>query len=147
MFNLKQKYSLKLLYQATKDGYNNKVFHEKCDNIKNTITLIQDDSNLIIGGYTSENWNGKGFKYDSNAFIFNLSNMKKYEVYDYSKAIYADPDYLTIFGQSDIYMSVSSASSHFPTSYGKYASKLELTNGNEKIIPVEMEVFQLVLDK
>ena len=50
MFNLKQKYSLKLLYQATKDGYNNKIFHEKCDNIKNTITLIQDYSNLIIGG-------------------------------------------------------------------------------------------------
>ena len=147
MFNLKEKYSLKLLYQATKDGYNNKIFHEKCDNIKNTITLIQDYSNLIIGGYTSESWNGKGFKSDSNAFIFNLSNMKKYEVYDFSKAIYADPDYLTIFGQSDIYMSVSSASSHFPTSYGKFASKLELTNGIEKITPVEMEVFQLVVDK
>ena len=30
--------------------------------------------------------------------------MKKYEVYDSSKAIYADPDYLTIFVQSDIYI-------------------------------------------
>ena len=144
MFNFKKKYSLKLLFQATRDGYNNKIFHEKCDNIKNTLTLIQDYSNFIIGGFTRENWNGKGFKYDSEAFIFNLSNMKKYEVFDYSKAIYADPDYLTIFGQSDIYMSISSASSHFPTSYGKFASKFELTNGNEKIVPVEMEVFQLV---
>ena len=143
LLNFENKYNLKLLYQASKDGYSNKKFHEKCDNIKNTITLIEDNNKIIIGGFTSESWNGKGFKYDTKAFIFNLSNMNKYIISDYNKAIYADPDYLTIFGQGDIYMSVNSASSHFPTSYGKGAFNLELT-GSEKIVPVEMEVFQIL---
>ncbi len=67
-----------LLYRATTDGFDSKVFHMKCDGKANTITIIKNNFNYVFGGYTSATWDdgSKGrfsaFKTDPHAFIFSL---------------------------------------------------------------------------
>jgi len=70
----------KLLYRTTRDGNSSESFHQKCDNIKGTLTIIKTTKDLIFGGYTEKTWeksNGLNKK-DENGigFCFSL-NLKK----------------------------------------------------------------------
>ena len=47
---------IKKLYQATRDGDEPFIFHEKCDNIANTLVLYKSAGNRRFGGFTSECW-------------------------------------------------------------------------------------------
>ena len=65
----------KLIYRATRDGFRTSIFHAKCDNIPNTLTIIKSTNGCIFGGYTSVAWDStSGFKADPTAFIFSLVN-------------------------------------------------------------------------
>ena len=70
---------IKKLYQATIDGGDPSVFHTKCDNIPNTLILIESSGNKRFGGFTSEVWD-KSYKYkdDKNVFLFSLDKQKIY---------------------------------------------------------------------
>ena len=46
---------MQLLYRGTRDGYEPKNFHDKCDNKGPTITLYQNEK-CIFGGYNSNSW-------------------------------------------------------------------------------------------
>lgn len=71
---------LKKLYQATIDGEDSSIFHKKCDNIPNTLTLIRSAKNRRFGGFTSECWESSlKCKYDKNAFLFSLDKKKIYQ--------------------------------------------------------------------
>ena len=52
------------------------MFHSKCNNHVNTLTLIQTNKSYIFAGYTSQTWNNNNtfYKNDSNAFIISLIN-------------------------------------------------------------------------
>ncbi len=73
-FSLKDKWTL--LYRGTRDGFRAVDFHSKCDNHKNTLTILKaHGSSYIFGGFTSVTWNGSGqYKSDPNAFLFSLTN-------------------------------------------------------------------------
>ena len=62
----KKKFKPNLLFRATRDGDNGLIFHKKCDNIKDTLTLVKTKTGNIFGGYTSETWNGNNYKKDDN---------------------------------------------------------------------------------
>ena len=51
--------------------------------------MIENISKYKFGGYTENNWNidELGFKRDENAFLFSISNGKKYDIKDKDKAI------------------------------------------------------------
>ena len=67
------------LYQATKDGDEPHIFHEKCDNIANTLVLYKSAGNRRFGGFASECWTSKEeTKLDKNAFLFSLDQKKIY---------------------------------------------------------------------
>ena len=51
-----KKGTAKLLYKASRDGYNSSVLWEKCLDQNETITLVQTDLNSVIGGYMPEQW-------------------------------------------------------------------------------------------
>ena len=142
-FNKELKY--KLLYRASEDGYSSHLFHGKVDEFKNTLILIKDINNFIYGGFTRKTWKGNGiFKSDKNAIIFNLDKEIYYTVRNENKAIFCDPDNLSIFGEGDIFLGAQGITSSFPRTYGDLKSKPnELTMGYEKLIPLEIEVFQL----
>ncbi len=136
--------SFKLLYRATRDGFTNRKFHNAVDGETNTIILIRDDSDNIIGGYASVAWDSSsGFKEDPYAFVFNLSLQKMYPVDNAASAIYCSDEYLCVFGNGDILIAQSQANSKFPSYYGRDAEQYELTGGESKIRLTELEVFKL----
>lgn len=71
-----QKVQYKLLYRATDDGFSVVDFHQKCDHIPNTLTIIMSEEENIFGGFISTEWDSaySGYKMDNNAFIFSLVN-------------------------------------------------------------------------
>ena len=65
----------KLIYRASRDGYEASRFHAKCDNQPSTLTIIKTLFGYIFGGYTSVAWESSfSYKADPNAFIFSLIN-------------------------------------------------------------------------
>ena len=76
---INKKLKMKLLYRVSRDGDSSSTFHQKCDNIKDTITLVKTKNDLIFGGYTNETWNGDNiYKKDDKAFCFSLDLKRKY---------------------------------------------------------------------
>jgi hypothetical protein len=71
--------SSKLLYRESYDGNDNKIFHQKCDGIPNTLIIGESSNGRIFGGFTTQKWDCTDReKNDENAFIFQLNDMKIY---------------------------------------------------------------------
>ena len=70
---------IKKLYQTTKYDGEPKIFHEKCDNISNTLILYKSAGNKRFGGFASQQWNKNNEIYtDKNCFLFSLNKKKIY---------------------------------------------------------------------
>jgi hypothetical protein len=99
-----------LLYRGTRDGFGANDFHSKCDNHKNTLTILKaKGSPYVFGGFTSINWNStNAHKSDPNAFLFSLTNKNnqpsKMGQIDTRFSIYCDSGYGPIFGRNDIHI-------------------------------------------
>ena len=90
---------LKKLYQATIDGGECSIFHKKCDNIPNTLTIIKSAGYRRFGGFTTAEWDTSGkFKDDKNSFLFSFDRMRIYSFKNNGKAIYCHKDYGPTFG-------------------------------------------------
>lgn len=64
-----------LKYRASRDGFAAKDFHDKCDGISNTLTVIKTTKGYIFGGFTTKTWQSNGgYVTDPNAFLFSLIN-------------------------------------------------------------------------
>lgn len=50
-----------LLYRASRDGFNGSAFHERCDNIGPTVTVVKSGAN-VFGGFTERAWISKTAK-------------------------------------------------------------------------------------
>ena len=71
----------KLLYRASKDGNSEQSFHNKCDDIRGTLTVIKTTKGIRFGGYTEQTWNySNGGKTDRKgiAFCYSLDLFKIY---------------------------------------------------------------------
>ena len=98
-------------YQASVDGFSAKNFHDYCDGLKHTLTIVKTTRGYIFGGYTDEAWNSHNeYVKDPNAFIFSLINpshspqLIKCSEPDY--AIYCGLNYGPSFGYScSLYLS------------------------------------------
>ena len=70
---------IKKLYQATIDGGDTVNFHNKCDNIPNTLVLIKSECNRRFEGFTPIPLKSEGnYKSDPEmkTFVFSLDNKK-----------------------------------------------------------------------
>ncbi|KAK8797131.1 hypothetical protein WA158_004341 [Blastocystis sp. Blastoise] len=69
-----------LLFRASEHNFSSKEFHNYCDNLFETVTLIKhksynNDGMNIFGGYTDQQWTYYGaYKPYSNEFLFTLKN-------------------------------------------------------------------------
>ena len=68
---------MRLIYSIERDGphaKHNKIFHQKCDGIPNTITFIEADTGAKFGGFASVPWQSKptGYAFDNQAKIFHI---------------------------------------------------------------------------
>ena len=153
---------VKLIYRATRDGFNASSFHSKCDKISNTVTIIKTTSNSVFGGFTSATWKHYNeYIYDENAFIFSLrrlgnKNKLRFNVTSPNNAIFGYYYYGPIFGGGhDIHVSDNSnqnndSFSNLGSSYqlpsniahGSYEARSYLA-GSYNWQTTEIEVYQL----
>jgi hypothetical protein len=73
----------KLLYRASDHGFCVKKFHEKCDGIANTLTVILTESDRKIGGFTPLKWSSPQKQEhiadkSRESFTFSLTNNDKF---------------------------------------------------------------------
>ena len=61
------------LYKATRDGFEGKTFHNKCDGKENLLILIKAN-NFLFGGFTNGAFKSREVK---NLFPFHFSPFKK----------------------------------------------------------------------
>ena len=138
-------YDFKLIYRATRDGYGPMNFHEACDEYKHVLALIQDRNGMIIAGYTTESWDGTGFKADETAVLINVKNQIIARPKDIKKAMYCSQGALLVFGEGDLLLSQNEVSSVYPTVYGGTVNgRYALTEGEQYVELTELEVFTLV---
>ena len=71
--------NLKLIFRMTRDGSESGTFHNMCDHIKNTITLVMSEDGNIFGGFASIPWTSElGYKKDEKAYLFSLAQQSMY---------------------------------------------------------------------
>lgn len=86
----KRKIMSKLLYKASVDGDDYKIFHQKCDNKGENVIIIKSEQNKLFGIYTSENWDIRvQKKRNSVNFLFSLDSRQFY----YSSGYWIFPSY------------------------------------------------------
>ena len=151
-----------LIYKATRDGFANKAFHDRCDNKPNTIIIIRNNLNFVFGGFTASRWNSNGeYIEDQNSFILSLrrngtSNNYKLMIQagNSNYAIYGHSSYGPTFGngndiyicdQSNIYNGSSSTIwAYTPPAYPSGSNyQTFLTGGFGNWLTTEIEVYQI----
>lgn len=76
-------FGTKLIFRATSDGFEHKVFTQKVHGHSNIIVLFLAKSNNVYGGYTKTGWNKEipsgYYSSDKNAFIFGIRSSEGYK--------------------------------------------------------------------
>jgi hypothetical protein len=101
--------SVKMIFNARKDGWSASDFHEKCDDIGPTISFIQLKNGPCIGGFTTAKWRSieeeersNQFLSDRYSFIFNLDDNLFIKVKNSNRAIAGHPDNGPTYGNGDL---------------------------------------------
>jgi len=90
-----KKFKLELLYKATRDDFLAKTFHNKVNNIANTLTIVTIENGNRIGGFTPLKFkSSNSYKGDNSlkTFIFSLIKKVKFTLQEDQKQ-YAISDY------------------------------------------------------
>lgn len=65
---------LNCLFRASEHSFQARKFHELCDGVSHTLTLLKTEFGKTLGGYTPLSWNSsKGFGRDEDLETFLLS--------------------------------------------------------------------------
>ena len=61
-----------LLFRGSDDGFLAATFHQKCDDIPNTVCVIESNHGNVFGGFTTLPWKSEIGRYhvDEEAFVF-----------------------------------------------------------------------------
>ena len=135
-----------LIYRGTRDGDLAKNFHEKCDNKGPTLVLCKDKNEQIFGGFTTAEWDSNQRHSDKNAFIFSITNNKKFESRNFENSIECNKDLGPVFGfggDLTIYSKfLSSNQSNMWSEQKTYFDKRYDTTNNKKSFCLnELEVY------
>ena len=141
----------KLIYRATRDGGLPKDFHDKCDGIPNTITIIKTKKNNKFGGYITYKWDksSQWINNDENCFIFSLDLKKYYEPIKYEDEYQFNercgPNFSEFGLQNDLFKE-SSLNLHLRGEYFSGLTKdYEINGGNKTFTVEDLEVFQVLV--
>ena len=139
-----------LIYKATENSDKAQAFHEKCDQAKNTLVLIETIENRRFGGFTTCSWSGNQIeKNDENAFIFSLDEMKIYNIVPGKPAIACYPNFGPIFLNCQIKINddafLNGGSTFYKGQNYQTEEDFELNGGNQDFQIKEIEVYEIEL--
>ena len=143
-----------------------RTFHNKCDNIMGTLSIIKTTKGMRFGGYTEKMWNCSSNQstYQKDAkgicFCFSFDLFKIYDFNDnYKSSIECSYNCGPYFHARDsnessiFYVSKSNGSligyNNYTTKYnsfGKFDDDYEINNGKNDFSVIELEVFQILFD-
>ncbi len=112
--------SLKLLYRASRDGFQAKNFHSNVDHKPNTIVIVKPKNlDCVFGGLSSVAWDSaSGYKSDEKAYLFSIrrvesgaSCINQVMITDSNKEIYCNQSYGPYFGNRDMIVIVNNTQS------------------------------------
>jgi hypothetical protein len=117
-----------LLYRGSVNGFNSTTFHNICNNVGPTLTIIKLANGTILAGYTSLVWNNNTeYAGNGSAFLYNITNDVYFTFENKSYNIYRNPGYGPTFGGGhDMYIQLSNLSESYV--YGQHS----YTNPNGK---------------
>ena len=142
----------KLLYRASKDGDSASTFHNKCDNIKGTLTLVKTKKGFIFGGFTNETWNESKYKKDDNAICFSIDLKKIYKSKKTNYGIFCNSGCGPVFGNYFFYIYNNCFSKGglmndgLNVNYDGQQKENEINNGEQYFGVIEVEIFDVVLE-
>ena len=137
-----------LLYRASEHGDKAKIFHEKCDNHKMTLVLVETKKGVRFGGFTTKTWDGNCVKkIDNNAFVFSFDKKKSYDIIKNEFAIGGYPKFGPVFFGCQIriyddFFTKGGTTCNRGLNY-KTKHDYELNNGEQKYIVKEIEVYDI----
>ena len=139
-----------LIYKATENSDKAQAFHERCDQAKNTLVLIETSENRRFGGFTTCDWSGNQIeKNDENAFVFSLDKMKIYDIVPGQPAIACYPNYGPIFLNCQIKINddafTNGGSTFCKGQNYQTEEDFELNGGNQDFQINEIEVYEIEL--
>ena len=150
---------MKLIFRGSRDGFGSEIFHNKCNNIFPTLSVIKSEYGKIFGGYTTATWEGVGVdKNDPNSFLFSFTNEDKYPYNGNGRAIHANKSHLTVYGGgTDLFLftncnTSSNSGCSFTKSYSctKYSSQSSESSayfaGGTAFKVEEVEVYKVIWD-
>ena len=152
----------KLLYRATQDGNSVQTFHNKCDNILGTLTIVKTTKGMRFGGYTEQNWysnksnsiqrkDSKGvcFCFSLDLFkIYNFNDNNNYSIiclYNYGPYFCYGNTLFSIQNNNGLLVGYTSYKVGY-NAFGKFDNDYEISNGQQNFSVIEMEVFQILFD-
>lgn len=145
-----------LVYRASRDGFKARDFHDSCDKVGPTITVIQSTEGYLFGGYSPVSWNSSEiWATHPQCFLFTLTNPHAFPATIYplkptSKGILCHSGYSAVFGSTDICLfSDSHKNDHsyisFPTSYEDSSGKGCFTfTGSQSFSTLDIEVYSVI---
>ena len=139
-----------LIYKATENSDKAQAFHERCDQAKNNLVLIETSENRRFGGFTTCDWSGNQIeKNDENAFVFSLDKMKIYDIVPGQPAIACYPNYGPIFLNCQIKINddafTNGGSTFCKGQNYQTEEDFELNGGNQDFQIKEIEVYEIEL--
>ena len=147
---MNKKITLNLLYKATVDSDKASAFHERCDNAKSSLVLVETDKGKRFGGFTTCSWRGDCIdKKDEEAFVFSLDKMMIYDNIPGEDAVGCYPKFGPIFLGCQIRI-YDNAFTRGGTTFEKglnYNTEedFELTGGDRVFGVNEIEVYEVIV--
>jgi hypothetical protein len=142
-------------FNALKDGDTAEGFHQKCDNIGPNLILIKTKENVVLGGFTMNNWSCQTKnKKDDSSFLFNVRNRKIYNIKKGENStcctnetsIYffnGTSSYPTLCVPNNFFTTQSNTCEKADTSFKDFSTDYELNNGNQYFFVAEMEIYEI----
>ena len=145
--------TFKLIFRATRDGSSPRSFHEKCDGISKTFTIIKTIKGIKFGGYIDKKMsnNGGWVRDDEDCFLFSLTYMKIYNpVKNQMKYVLGENIVFSEFGLRDNLFEASSfnilkkdKANNFFT---RFENDYEICGGEREFKVEELELFQIIYE-
>ena len=145
--------TFRLLYRASRDGFQAAQFHARCDNQGPTLVLIRSTNNYVFGGYAGASWNSsESWINDPQACLFSLSNPSGtgphwFVCQSPAYALCGSSSYGPLFGRGNDLRVVDNCNSaaspiNFPSSYTDTSGQgRNVFVGSNSFVVSDMEVF------
>ena len=136
---------IELLLNSNIDGNSTKTILSKCKGKYPTLSIIRTSKGYMFGGYTEQDWKQGGSE-DKNAFVFSLTNERKYNIKNPENATCLVENSFWCFGYSTIVITencTNAINNYVDNGTYDIEEKFELNGGEKNFIVNSFEIYDI----